>query len=154
MTYYPHAGDTDGIKDLGEEARALYQAQSVLSEQVRRIETLIGEARTALRPTFPTERQRELLGYAARNIKDGTKSKSHLGDPALDGDYTVVVDGARGWVSVRDLAPTNPRNGYRCWEFTEDDVAAFAAILAEEGLEMRDHWFHQDGVSIVVRPVP
>jgi hypothetical protein len=153
MTYFPHAGDTEEIKDLGSRARDIDSAISVLRRTLAEVETQIGEARIALRPTFPTERQRELLGYAARNIKDGTKSKSHLGDPALDGDYTVVVDGARGWISVRDLAPTNPRNGYRCWEFTEADVAAFAAILVEEGLDMVDHWFHQDGVSIVVRPV-
>lgn len=154
MTYWPRDTDSETIAALGEEVQAIARSISVLREQERRLEILIDEARLAQKPDFPTDRQRELLVMAARNIHDRVKSRSHLGDAALDGDYTVKVDGERGWISVQDLAPYAARSGQRLWSFTDEDVEAFREILRGEGLEPLDSWLHQDGVSIVSRVAP
>lgn len=106
----------------------------------------IDKINLAKRPVYPTEEQALGLVEAARQIHGDITAASHHGDPTPT--YAVVVDGCRSWLNVRHGAPCSRVSpGGSLWTFTDDEVWAFAEILAEQGLRVTDHWLCDGGVS-------
>lgn len=151
MSYWPRDTDTEAIRTLGAEIRVAEEQQSILRERVRRYETRVDDLRLLQRPEFPTAEQDALIGLAASVIHAGTIPKSHHGDPVEEGNYSVVVDGHRGFISVRDGSPYSARRGDKLWSFTDDERNALLAIVEANGLEVTSYWPHGEGLSIIAR---
>lgn len=153
MSYWPRDTDTEHVRTLGNEIRVAEEHQSILRERVRRYETQIDELRLLQRPEFPTAEQDALIGLAASEIHAARIPKSHHGDPVVEGNYTVVVDGHRGFISVRDGAPYAARgSSEKLWAFTDEERNAILYLVEANGLEVTSYWPHAEGLSIIARP--
>jgi hypothetical protein len=138
------------IGALENEHRDLDRKISAARDRQRQICEEIDGLRLSLRPTYPTDMQREGIIEAARRIRDGIRADIHHGD-ATNQDRSVVVDGARGWLSIRHHAPTSKaRRGYNLWLFEDHEIDALLDLVRAEGFEIADNWPHGDGLSIRV----
>lgn len=153
------------IQDLLDRHQACERGITELRRSQVALEERIDAQRLEDRPTYPTEAQRAGLLVALERVKAGEEPSSHHGDPCCpdvtvdyDGgkysaSYDVVVDGARGWLSVNHRAPYSKRRmGSRLWDFTDEELEAIFAIVREGGHEVLSHWRHDHGVSITVTP--
>ncbi len=109
----------------------------------------IDAMRVEARPVFPTADQLKGIDVALDRIERGVKPKSHHGEHT---SYPVTVDGARGWLSVNDLAPYSMNRGGKLWGFTDDEVEVFLTIFRDLGWVVEKSWRHVSGLSIVIRP--
>lgn len=127
------------------EIMALHKRQREISSEIDRINL-------ANRPTYPTEAQRDGIVEAVRKISEGQKSSSHHGDPAVKDDRSVLVDGARCWLSVNHGAPYRHRGPGKLWAYTDEEVSTIIHLVADCGWKPLDWWRHENGVSLVVAP--
>lgn len=147
--YWPREGDTETIETLGDESQRCEEEASRLREESANLLRQIDILRTSQRPTFPTAEQDALIGLAVEEIRKGTKPSSHHGDPVEDGNYIVVVDGSREWMSVRHDAPYSARgSAEKLWSFSDEETEAILEIVRANGLTVLKWWHHGDGISI------
>lgn len=126
-----------------------------LYARAREIEQQIDDIHTSRRPAMPTPTQRDGIHAALDEIRKGTVPESHHGDPCVPGGeepgYAVVVDGHRGWLSVKHSSPySQARRGTKLWHFTADEIATILAIITGEGFTVTKHWKHDEGLSVEV----
>lgn len=141
------------IDALCRELAALDETRLRVARRERQINEQIDRIRLAGRPTYPTPEQEVGLRAAAYAVKRGDVPTSHLGDPAIIGDYSVTVAGNRGAIYLNVNAwYSKARAGARLWALTEEEINRTLDLIRAEGLTVTDHWTHDHGLSVVAWP--
>ena len=129
--------------------------RSELNATERRIRADVDAMRLEAKPTYPLPEHITGLDEAVERVKRKVHASCHLGDPCGPdtNHYCVVADGARGFVSVRHLAPyTARRSGSKLWDFTEADIEAFKGLLRDLGAtHFISDWPHDEGHSFIIK---
>lgn len=126
----------------------------IVTSQRRRdiVRRQMDEVATAARPAFPTDSHRRGIVEAARRIIERRPS----GDPdrpdrdQVIRDTGVVVNPAKGWLTIKSHSPLSLVDAADLWVFTVNAQEEVCRVLRREGLVVREVWNCPGGMSAVV----
>lgn len=142
--------DTPDITAMVDGSRAIDDKITELRRIQLELHAAIDDARLELRPSFPTAEQTAGILEALQRIRDEVLEGDHLGAPTTAAGYTVTVDANRAWIHVRGNPPYKATGASLLWEFTDEEVDAFKAIVEGDQHAVLESWGGMEWLSLIV----